>query len=310
MIGDIDSTIPVGLTHLIDRQGEIFQQHGGVVTAVQFDTLEEMPLERFLNEVVPTLKDRKDSLAIIKDTVHSMMYRILNDNVAIYHVQKVEDVFIDAFMEKLANERPFSITPNLTYPLVKYATNKSGERLICVYIPEKQFTYRTMENIVDPFVIWHPPLWFYVKLSPANIPTGVRIGVVIDRAEDPDRTEVYHLPFPNIYQNGNICFGGTHFNNPNPDKALTEAASIELTYQRIFNSAFNHDLVDECEEEEFDKLARLDPEYPEVLKQIRNSSSPTKRFSLRIKLAFKERASLFKYKYRRCISGHDFLGGL
>ena len=141
MIGDIDSTIPVGVTHLIERSGEVCQQHGGVVTAVQYDSLEEMPLEKFLTEVVPTLKDRKESLTIIKDTVHAYMYRILNDNVAIYHVQNVEDVFIDAFMEKLANERPFSIEPNLTYPLVKYATNRNAD--LCCYSRETVYvSYR------------------------------------------------------------------------------------------------------------------------------------------------------------------------
>ena len=310
MIGDIDSTMPVGITHLIDRDGEICQQHGGVVTSVQFDSMEEMSLDKFLNDVVPTLKDRKDSLTIIRDTVHSSIYRILNDNVVIYHINNVEDVFIDAFMEKLANERPFSIAPNLTYPLVKYATTRNGEKLICVSIPEKQFTYRTMENVLDPFVVWHPPMWFYVKLSPANIPTGVRIGVVLDRVEDPDRAEVFHLPLPNIYQNGNVCFGSTHFNNPNPDRALTEAAAIELTYQRIFNSAFNHDLVEDREEDEYTRLAKLDPDWDATLQEIRNTSSPTKRFALRVKLAFKERAGVFKFQYIRRISGHDFLGAL
>ena len=310
MIGDIDSTIPVGVTHLIDRSGEVCQQHGGVVTAVQYDALEEMPLEKFLTEVVPTLKDRKESLTVIKDTVHSYMYRILNDNVAIYHVQNVEDVFIDAFMEKLSNERPFSITPNLTYPLVKYATNRNGEKLICVAIPERQFTYHTVSNCYEPFVAWHPPMWFYVKLSPANIPTGVKIGVVLDRCDDVAKTDVFHLPFPNIYHNGNVCFGSTHFTNPNPNKALTEAAAIELTYQRIFNSEFNSDLLNDSEMEEFTRLAKLDPDYEKIIDELRNTSSYAKRFAMKVKIAFKDRAGVFKYNYKRRVTGSDFLSSI
>ena len=41
MTGDIDSTFPTGLMHLVDRQSDLFHQHGGVVTAVHFDSLEE-----------------------------------------------------------------------------------------------------------------------------------------------------------------------------------------------------------------------------------------------------------------------------
>jgi hypothetical protein len=213
-------------------------------------------------------------------------------------------------MDKLANERPFAITPNLTYPLIKYATTKAGEKLICVSIPEKQFTFHAASGVVPPFVAWHPPLWFYVRLSPANIPTGVKIGVVLDRPENPENAEVFHLPFPNIYPNGSICFGGTHMTNTTPDKPLTEAAAIELTYQRIFNSEFNHDLVESSEESEFERLAKADPEWQNILPIMRNTTSPTKRYALKLQLAFKERAGVFKYHYVRRGIGDNFLGSL
>lgn len=311
MTGDIDSSLPVGITHLVDRTNSVCQQHGGVVTQVQFDTLEEMTIEQFIKDVVPTMLEDKDKFTIIKDPVRSTMYRILNGNVACYHITDMKDVFFDSFMDKLLTERPLSITPNLTYPLIHYATNRNAEKQICVVIPSKQFTYHESTHTVDPFLAYHPDLWLYVKLSQANIPTGVRIGVVLDRCDNANMMDVYSLPLPNVYvDNGNICFGGTHFTNPNPNKELSEAAAIEMTYQRIFNSEFNHDLTRSWEEENYMEVCKRLPTYKDFENEYKKCEYGTARFALLVKYAWADRAGVLKTRFRRMCSGKEFLSSI
>lgn len=306
MIGEIDSTMPIGITHLLERNHEIYQQHGGVVTGVRYDTLEEMSLDMFLKDVVPTLKDRKEKLCIIKDSVRQNIYRILDDNVAIFHYTNIEDVFLDAFMERLANEQPLSVTLNLTYPLIYYATGREGDKRICVQIPEKQFTYHTMRNSVHPFVAWHPPLWLYLRMTAANVPTNVKVGVVLDRADDAKDTTVYHLPLPNCSTSFGICFGSTHLTNPS-GAALTEAAAIELTYQRLFNSEFNHDLTVGSEESEYERLCGSLPTNADFRKELDSHSSGSARYAVYVKYAFADKANLYKFHYIGACRGEDFL---
>ena len=304
MICDIDSTIPIGVTHLVDRQNTICQQHGGVVTAVNFDKLEEMSLEKFISDIIPTMGERKNELTIIKDPVQQAMYRILNDNVAIYHITEIKDVFFDNFIEKLMSEQQINITPHLTYPLVHYATTKNGEKYITVAIPPKQFTYHASSATIKPFVVWHPPLWLRCKLSPANVPTGITIGVVLDRTDDPKKSSVCHLPLPNCFMDGRICFGGTHFETPN-GRTLTEAMAIEMTYQRLFNSEFNMDLVNPSEFTEFQKVCSTLPDYEQFKGELDGSSM--KNYTAAIKYEWRDQSSIWKYKYRQMCNGRDFL---
>ena len=306
MIGDIDSTLPIGITHIMDRSNEVCQQHGGVVTQIQFDKLEEMSLEQFLTDIVPTMK-AEEKLTIIKDTVRQNMYRILRDNVAIYHITGIRDVFIDTFVDNLLSERALSITPNLTYPLIQYSTTKDGEKYITVSIPSKQFTYHCADTRLAPFVVWHPPLWMRVRLTPANVPNDVKIGVVLDRTEDPNEADVCHLPLPNCYESGDICFGSTRFNNPNPDKPLTEAMAIELTYQRLFNSAFNMDLTRRSEIEAFYEICRGLPDF-EKIKEDLNTGSDFARYAKKVKYGWRDQSSIWRYPYRRMTDGRRFLG--
>ena len=90
MTGDIDSTFPAGLMHLVDRQSDLFHQHGGVVTAVHFDSLEEMTVDEFITRVVPTLKGDKEHITVIKDSTKEQVLRILGDNVARYHIKDIQ----------------------------------------------------------------------------------------------------------------------------------------------------------------------------------------------------------------------------
>ena len=306
MIGDIDSTLPIGITHIMDRSNEVCQQHGGVVTQIQFDRLEEMSLEQFLTDIVPTMK-AEERFTIIKDTVRQNMYRILRDNVAIYHITGIRDVFVDTFIDNLLSERALSITPNLTYPLIQYSTTKEGEKYITVSIPSKQFTYHCADTRLEPFVVWHPPLWMRVKLTPANVPNDVKIGVVLDRTEDPNEADVCHLPLPNCYESGDICFGSTRFNNPNPDKPLTEAMAIELTYQRLFNSAFNMDLTRRAEVDAFYELCKGLNDF-EKIKEDLNTGSDFARYAKKVKYGWRDQSSIWRYPYRRMMDGRRFLG--
>ena len=307
MIGDIDSTIPNGVTHLIDRQSEFYQQHGGVVTQVHYDTLEEMTLDTFLKEVAPTLKDRKDTMTVIRDTVRDNMYRILGDSVAVFHMTEIKDVFFDTFVDRLLCDRPLELTLNLTYPMVYYATKKDGTKKLCVHIPAKQFIYHVREDLVKPFPVWHPPLWFGVTLNAANIPQRVYIGVVLEKALSVEDVKLYHLPLPNCYSSGEICYGGTHITNPNKDATLTESMALELKYNQLFNSAFNMDLTQRNEMDNMEALIKSYPDGDTLLKEIHDTRSDYKQHALRIKYAFRDQASVWKFRYNDLCSGKQFL---
>ena len=308
MIGQIDSTASMGITHLIDRQNEFFQQHGGVVTQIHFDTLEEMTLDQFITDVVPTLKERKESMTIIKDPVRNCMYRILGDNVAIFHITDIKDVFFDHFVDRMLSDRPIEVKLNLTYPLIYYATQKNGDKKICVHIPAKQYTYHTAGGKVAPFVVWHPPMWFGVRLNAANLPQSVYIGVVLDKVLDYKDQRLYHMPLPNCYRSGEICFGGTHLTNTNKDVNVTESMAIELTYQRLFNSEFNIDLVTPHDLDEMNNMIAAMPKHEEITKDLNNSGcSEVSRHAKRIKYVFGDQANIWKFHYMDLCDGAQFL---
>ena len=56
MTGDIDTTLPICTTHLLDRDSSIIHAHGGIATEVTFDRLEEMTRQK---ETATWYKDLK-----------------------------------------------------------------------------------------------------------------------------------------------------------------------------------------------------------------------------------------------------------
>lgn len=307
MIGDINSTLPCGQSHLIDRTSEVVHSHGGIVTAFQFDTLEEMSLEDFMKDVLPKLGKDSENLTIIKDPFTSNIVRILKDNVAVYHITGMQDVFFDSFIERLQMERPVRIQPNLQYPLVEYSATGEGKKAFCVAIPARQFTYHPATRSLSPFVIWHPTLWLYVRLTAANIPDAVRIGAVLERREKIEETQIYRLPFPNIYDNGNICFGGTRFDKLGTGE-LTVAAAIEMTYQRLFNSEFNFDLMSGTDIRHMISMYESMPVDKEYDTKYNKSSDSNWHYLVALSRVFKEQAGMLKFNYQPMCNGDRFLG--
>lgn len=307
-IGDIDSTLPVGQMHLVERSSDLFHQHGGIATAVQFDSLEEMSLDKFLTEVAPTMKDRKDTFTVIKDTTHDQLVRILGDNVAIYHVTGMQDVFYDAFVERLVSGEKITITPNLRYPLIQWKVDEDGSRDITVEIPPQLFEME-VNGISKRFPIYHPLMWMRVRLTPANVPTMTRMAALREHVDDLDNAQLGHMPFPNVHDSGDICWGHTAYQTPKGVK-LTESVAIELTYRRFFNSQFNYDLLSSRDMSEieriYDKMPKI-KEFQDMLTSRRGDSGSSYRHMIRLARVFSELDGVRQFKPYNSMSATDFL---
>jgi hypothetical protein len=310
-VGDIDSTLPVGQMHLVERSSDIFHQHGGVATAVQFDSLEEMSIEQFIQEVVPKLKGQPDRLTIIKDTTHEQLVRILGDNVAVYHITGIQDVFFDSFVEKLLTGEKITIRPNLRYPLIQWKICDDGKRDITVEIPPQLIEF-AVAGFTEKFPIYHPRMWMRVTLTAANAPIHTKICAVPEHMDDIDSGRVCHMPFPNVHSGGEICWGSTHYETPKGVR-LTEGVAIELTYRRFFNSQFNFDLLSGRDMSEFERVYDDLPKNAEIESKIAAHSGRDRDNSychiLRMAHVLSNPEWLPKLHLQEAMSAVDFLGG-
>ena len=308
MIGDIDSTFPAGLMHLVDRQSDLFHQHGGVVTAVHFDSLEEMTVDEFITRVVPTLKGDKEHITIIKDSTREQVLRILGDGVARYHIKDIQDVFFDVFAERMLQGQKIAITPNLKYPLIRWGVLDGGAKDITVEIPPTQFEM-DLSGVKQRLHMYHPRMWLRVQLTAANAPDQVMMAAVPEHLDDLDKKQVYHLPFPNVFESGSICWGDTSYDVP-PGIKLTEAVAIELTYQRFFNSQFNYDLLDDRDkmsaERAYKELPKLD-EYEKLLEHYKEYGRGTLHM-IRLARVFADLESMKAFKFNEAMPADRFLG--
>ena len=303
---DIDTTIPVSVTHFIAQDGQVFHTHGGVVSRIQYESIEEMPINDFFDTVAPTLKGQKDLVVFGRDSVHEKMYRLIGDTAVIYHGAKMTDIFLDDFYHQLQEDKPMELNLNLPYPLVSYKQEKGGYKRICVYIPEAPFLFQSMEPTEYSFSVWHPPLWLGLRLTPSNIPNAHRICVVLERARKLEETKLFSLPFPNVHSNGEICFGSTTFAQASDDDMITEADAIQKTYNRFFTSGFNHDLTGSVKKEamryQYEHLPKdeeIDAEVQKVLadKSMGFDDREDRLYFLRLSRCFKNRADVFKFPY-------------
>ena len=308
MIGDIDSTFPTGLMHLVDRQSDLFHQHGGVVTAVHFDSLEEMSVDEFVTRVVPTLKSDKEHFTVIKDSTREQVLRILCDHVARYHIKDIQDVFFDTFAERLLQGQKISITPNLKYPLIRWVVLEGGAKDITVEIPPTQFEM-DLEGVRTRLHMYHPRMWLRVQLTAANAPAQVMMVAVPEHMEDFENKQVYHMPFPNVFDSSSICWGDTSYDVP-PGVKLTEAVAIELTYQRFFNSQFNYDLLDDrdklASEKAYNELPKIE-EYEKLLKDYKEHGRSVQHM-IRLARVFTDLESMKSFKFSETMTADHFLG--
>lgn len=308
MTGDIDSTIPVGITHLVDRQSEVFHQHGGVATAIAFDSLEEMTIDQFVRDCVPKLKEDRNTFTVIKDSTREQVFRILGDNVARYHIKSIKDVFFDELVARLLSDQEISLTPNLSFPLIQWVVQKeTGMKSVTVEVPPRQFAMHLMD-FREPFVIWHPPLWMKIDMTSANVPDRTYMGCVPQHLNDLDKEYVMAMPFPNVFNYGGICWGGTNYQTQQ-GVALTENSAIVLTYNRYFDSEFNYDLLDRQDgmhmREIYDTLPK-DDKIEALLKRHKGSSDKT--YMLMLARVFRDKENLNKFKFRRLMLASEFLG--
>lgn len=307
MTGDIDSTIPVGLMHLVDRKAEVIHQHGGIATSVEFDSLEEMTIDQFVRDYVPRLKGDNSTFTIIKDSTREQLFRILGDNVARYHIKSIKDVFYDQLIERLMSDQEVSITPNLSFPLIQWVVKKeSGMKAITVEIPPRQFAMHLI-GFKEPFVVWHPTLWMRIEMTSANVPNQVYLGCVTQHLTDLENEYVMAMPFPNVFGYGGICWGGTNYDVPQ-GMSLTENAALMMTYNRYFNSEFNYDLLDSQDRMHFKELYDGMPKNAAIDKLLKKySGNNDKEHMLYLAAVFAVPENLNKFKFRRLMKAQEFL---
>ena len=201
-----------------------------------------------------------------------------------------------------------SITPNLKYPLIRWVVLEGGAKDITVEIPPTQFEM-DLEGVRTRLHMYHPRMWLRVQLTAANAPAQVMMVAVPEHMEDFENKQVYHMPFPNVFDSSSICWGDTSYDVP-PGVKLTEAVAIELTYQRFFNSQFNYDLLDDrdklASEKAYNELPKIE-EYEKLLKDYKEHGRSVQHM-IRLARVFTDLESMKSFKFSETMTADHFLG--
>ena len=125
--------------------------------------------------------------------------------------------------------------------------------------------------------------------------------------QDLESDRVCSLPFPNVYDSGDICWGSTRFNRPD-DSALTVNDAILLTLNRFFGSTFNFDLLDRQDMMNMTNLYKALPKLEKFEEMLKDAEDDThKQHMIRLFRCFQDKEALSRFKYHPYESAKAFL---
>lgn len=185
-----------------------------------------------------------ESVSTEKFSIKDIFIQISN-NAAILRIPNAKGTFTTKVVKiptlvKAFQEHAVPLeTPIMPVGCIKYK-EKGNHAIVITYHPETRFTAKwrdnVYENCVRPAIIMSSTL--YVNGDGSFSLKGSQVFGVKDPAIlINDNTRLQRLPFPNIYDNGNVCWGGNSI--AGSFKVLT---GIGQYVDRIFNSVFNNDL--------------------------------------------------------------------
>jgi len=239
----IDNSEPVSMAHLLDADGVSILQHGGVCTRLEFSDVVKMNLAEFLKHEVPRLQKqaRDNELHLIRNSTDGYYTAILGDCVIKYDLTDVQECTIQQMLDRVTVAKDETIAPDMPYPLVCMRT-KNENVVIIVYLQPTKRRYYSRTYGVDT-EIWWPPVWFKVLFTRAGMFQGAGIQIVPSWKEPWTETELYKVPFPNVYTNGAICYGGTMMRMPDTGRSPTKYEIVQFGMDMFFNSDWNNHLV-------------------------------------------------------------------
>lgn len=169
----------------------------------------------------------------------------ISNNAAILRIPNAKGTFVTKVVKiptlvKAFQEHAVPLeTPILPIGCIKYK-EKGNHAIIITYHPEVRWNPKwrdaVYENCVRPAIIMCSTLYVNGDGSFSLKSTQV-FGIKDPSILINDNTRLYRLPFPNIYDNGNVCWGGNSI--AGSFKILT---GIGQYVDRVFNSNFNSDL--------------------------------------------------------------------
>lgn len=120
---------------------------------------------------------------------------------------------------------------------IRLGTNNQGNWILQRYAP-REYHLLLSEPVTLPGAA-HPCSRLTVPL-PGFLFLGCHTQYFIwaYRKWNGEKTKLYHAPLPNVWTNGNICFGSAAI----PE---TSAETIDKAWELMWSSAFNHDLATE-----------------------------------------------------------------
>lgn len=239
---EIDTLSPVDDALIVDRTEDMFIQHGGCATRIVFDTVEEMNVDQFLEDLRLHPKGLDDEFTVVRSPSTQTVMLLRGDKVIRYRGCKFQDVLCDTMVKFLTQKAAtLNYTPMSQYPLVHAFVQ--GERWITVQIPKRVvhiFGDDTIGDIEDDVTM--PPLWFSCQMTSTFTVQNAWIAVVGKLDPDPSKCELRRLCFPNTYEDGNICFGTTRTDAIRYD-VMTEGLAVAGAIDRFFNSVRNNHVL-------------------------------------------------------------------
>ena len=101
---EIDTLSPVDDALIVDRTDDMFVQHGGCATRVVFDTVEEMNVDQFLEDLRLHPKGPDDELTFVRSPSTQTVMLLRGDRVIRYRGCKFQDVLCDTMVKFLTQK--------------------------------------------------------------------------------------------------------------------------------------------------------------------------------------------------------------
>ena len=248
-----DVLTPGSMAFLVDSRDKVVLQHGGSVTKIDFDRVEQMPVDYFLEHVVEQLKERDRTLTLLRDSVSGTYATILGDQVLRYHVLGVEECKLDDVIRQLRTQEDMSLSFNIQYPLVSYVQSHGLEH-VTVELPPGPRPFRSRTFNVDT-TLYLPPMWLRASFNAAGAREDAFIAVAPERSLQRAKTRLYKLPLPNNWEYGRICFGSVSFEQTGEGGKKSLGERIQGTVDMLFSSDWNGDLLRLPDDQDLARLA-------------------------------------------------------
>ena len=239
---EVEDCVIADAAHLIERRNDVMLEHGGVVTRMSFDSVEEMSLDAFKRFVVPRMGEAESSLTVVKDSAAGSYSFILGDGVTRYKVNSVRECSLADVCEELKRgaDAKFDEIYNMPMPLIR-DVRRTDVRRVTAAFPSEERIYKRFDK---KYKIYIPPTWFAVSLRPDNQLIECGMCVVLEWESKFEDTKLLRWPLSNVWSSGTVCLGDSEVKQY-IDVEHASIADLLIVYrERVLGFTANNDLCD------------------------------------------------------------------